>query len=238
MSSFFPLSPPAHSFFIGPTVINIHSGDCCEPLWWWWARRGKHLTPSFPLPSLSLLPHPSLPFPPLTSSFLFSPGSSSSLNASFLQVPLSLPLSLLPFLLFLLFSSPPSFSLPLPPPFPAPPSPPRYHIVCGNPLHHELPLPRRLCGKPPPGTSRVGNGEVERREGKRTSVGHCVTRARMPRGFIHCAGLRLLHCFNRTSQRWRHPSAGRPQSTRCVRPGRGRSSKSRRTSRSRRRWQL
>jgi len=24
MSSFFPLSPPAHSFFIGPTVINIH----------------------------------------------------------------------------------------------------------------------------------------------------------------------------------------------------------------------
>ena len=147
-------------------------------------------------------------------------------------------LSLLPFLLFLLFSSPPSFSLPLPPPFPAPPSPPRYHIVCGNPLHHELPLPRRLCGKPPPGTSRVGNGEVERREGKRTSVGHCVTRARMPRGFIHCAGLRLLHCFNRTSQRWRHPSAGRPQSTRCVRPGRGRSSKSRRTSRSRRRWQL
>ena len=25
MSSFFPLSPPAHSFFIGPTVINIHT---------------------------------------------------------------------------------------------------------------------------------------------------------------------------------------------------------------------
>ena len=24
MSSFFPLSPPAHSFFIGPIVINIH----------------------------------------------------------------------------------------------------------------------------------------------------------------------------------------------------------------------
>ena len=23
MSSFFPLPPPAHSFFIGPTVINI-----------------------------------------------------------------------------------------------------------------------------------------------------------------------------------------------------------------------
>ena len=25
MSSFFPLSPPAHSFFIGPIVINIHT---------------------------------------------------------------------------------------------------------------------------------------------------------------------------------------------------------------------
>ena len=25
MSSFFPHSPPAHSFFIGPTVINIHT---------------------------------------------------------------------------------------------------------------------------------------------------------------------------------------------------------------------
>ena len=25
MSSFFPLSPPAHSFFIGPTVINIQT---------------------------------------------------------------------------------------------------------------------------------------------------------------------------------------------------------------------
>jgi hypothetical protein len=33
MSSFFPLSPPAHSFFIGPTVINIYIyiHDCLPP---------------------------------------------------------------------------------------------------------------------------------------------------------------------------------------------------------------
>jgi len=27
MSSLFPLSPPAHSFSIGPTVINIHASE-------------------------------------------------------------------------------------------------------------------------------------------------------------------------------------------------------------------
>ena len=48
MSSFFPLSPPAHSFFIGPLVINIHT-SCPLRL----ARPGKGKEAMAPPPSHS-----------------------------------------------------------------------------------------------------------------------------------------------------------------------------------------